>query len=85
MLKLHVEASCNILLFFATVLNLCGMFFQRLHKTVTLMWVYKSYTNIDYLIIAKYIKMPWEHTKDRLDASSSCRLYIFLFLGCFPC
>ena len=54
MLKLHVKTSYNILLFFATVLNSYGMFFQRIRKTVTIGCSCKSY----------YTNMPWEHTKD---------------------
>lgn len=45
MLKLHVKTSCNILLFFATVLNSCGMVFPRVRKTVTPVCGYKLYTN----------------------------------------
>ena len=45
MLKLHVKTSFNILLFFATVLNACGMVFPRVRKTVTIVCGYQLHTN----------------------------------------
>ena len=77
MLKLHVKTSFNILLFFATVLNACGMVFskssQDCDNSVRLSVTYK----LAFLIVTtKYINMPWLQA---VDSTICC------FWGCFPC